>query len=335
MGENMIRFLTLLLAACSLLGAGASTSVRAQDRYPNKPIRIIVPFPAGGVMDPLTRSIGQYLAESLGQPVLVENRPGATGVVGLNICAKSAPDGYTLCAISSDSLSVVPFLVASLPYDPEQDFSAIAQLVYVRAILVANSRANLNSFGEMVAYAKANPGKLNFSSFGEGGAGHQALEIIKRATGTSITHVPYKGAGPAIQAVVAGEVELSLSTPPVVLPHIRSGRLKPLALPGDQRMPILPDVPTYKELGIDLELRSWFGLIGPANIPRDIVNRLNAEIVKTLNSSVYREKFLEPSYYEATSGTAAQFAELMKVHRIWGRQIADLLKDAGYKAPQQ
>ncbi|MSQ71202.1 MAG: tripartite tricarboxylate transporter substrate binding protein [Betaproteobacteria bacterium] len=331
----MVRFLTLLLAASALLGAVAPTPAGAQEKYPSRPIRIIVPFPAGGVMDPLTRSIAQYLSESMGQQVLIENRPGATGVVGLNICAKSPPDGYTLCAISSDSLSVVPFLIPNLPYDPEKDFTAIAQLVYVRAILVANSRAPFNSFSELVAHARANPGKLNFSSFGEGSAGHQAIEIIKRATGTSITHVPYKGAGPAIQAVVAGEVELSLSTPPVVLPHIKSGRLKPLALPGDQRMPILPDVPTYKELGIDLELRSWFGLIGPANLPRDIVNRLNAEIVKTLNSSVYREKFLEPSYYEATSGTATQFAELMKVHRVWGRQIAELLKDAGYKAPQQ
>ena len=331
----MNRFLMLLLAASTMLGAGAPSLLRAQDKFPNKPIRVIVPFPAGGVLDPLVRTVGQYMFESMGQQVLVENRPGATGVVGLNICAKSPPDGYTLCGISSDSLAVLPHLLPSLPFDADKDFVGIAQLVYVRAILVTHFKTPFNTFREMVAYAKANPGKLNFASFGEGGAGHQALEIIKHAMGIDIAHVPYKGAAPSIQAVVAGEADLSLSTPPVVLPHIRSGRLKPLALPGDQRMPILPDVPTYKELGIDLELRSWFALVGPAGISPDIVNRLNVEVVKALNAKAYREKIIEPSYYEVNSMNAAQFAEFLKSSRVFGKQIADMVKATGYRSQQQ
>lgn len=321
-----------VFAVLALLAAVTAGPVLAQESYPTRPVRIIVPFPAGGPIDPLFRSLAQFLAEPLGQQVLVENRPGATGTVGLSVCAKSPPDGYTLCGISSDSLSVLPHLFSKLPYDPEKDFSPVAQIIYVRAILVANAQAPFNTFREMIAVAKAHPGKLNFGSFGEGGAAHQAIEIIKHATGTKITHVPYKGTGPAIQAAVAGEVDLALSTPLVVLPLIKAGRLKPLALPGEARMPILPEVPTYGELGIDLDLRSWFGLVGPAKIPGAIVSRLNREIAKVLGSPQYRDKFLVPLYYEAADSTAEEFAEFLKNSREkWGRQVADLLKAAGYK----
>ena len=283
-------------------------------------------------MDPQFRSLGQFLSESLGQQLLIENRPGATGIVGINACAKSASDGYPLCAISSDSLSVLPHLVRDLPYDPKKDFTPVAQIVYFRAILVTDQQAPFNTFREMIAYAKANPGRLNFGSFGEGGAAHQAIEIIKNAIVTRITHVPYKGSGPAIQAVVAGEVDLALSTRRWVLPLIRAGRLKPLALPGDRRLPALTDVPTYKELGIDLDLRSWFGLVGPAGISREIVVRLNREIVKVMHSPAYREKYLAPIDYEAVDSAAGEFAGFFDDSREKrGRQIAELLKAAGYK----
>lgn len=328
----MKHIFAVILSACTAITAGWPALIRAQDVYPNKPIRIIVPFPPGGPIDPLFRSVAQFLTESMGQQVLVENRAGATGAIGLSACAKSPPDGYTLCGISSDSLSVLPHLSKQLPYDAEKDFTPIAQLVYVRAVLVANPRAPFNNFTEMIAYATANPGKLNFGSFGEGGAAHQALEIIKRATTTRITHVPYKGSGPAIQAAVAGEVDLALSTVNVVLPLIRAGRLKPLSLPGEQRMPVLPDVPTYKELGIGQELRSWFGLMGPAGIPREVVIRVNREVVRVLQSNAYREKFVNPVYYETSEMNPQQFAEFLMESRIHGKQIADLLHAAGYRA---
>ena len=326
---SWLEFIAAVAAVVGLFFCAVTDSL-AQDAYPNKVVRIIVPFPAGGVMDPLTRSFTQPLAEALGQQVLVDNRPGATGTIGLAACAKSPPNGYTLCMISSDSLSVVPNLFPTPPYQVK-DFTAIAQLIYVRAILVANVKTPFSTFRDMVSYAKANPGKLNFASFGEGSAGHQALELIKNATGIQITHVPYKGAGPAIQAAVAGEVELSLSTPPVVLPHIRTGRLKPLALPGEQRLPVLPEVPTYRELGIDLDLRSWFGLIGPANIPREIVTRLNTEIVKIVQQPAYREKFVAPSYYETSEMTGPQFSEFLQSHSAAGKRLADMLKASGMK----
>jgi len=231
-----------------------------------KTIRIIVPFPAGGAVDPLVRGLSSGLTARLGQPVLVENRPGATGTIGMAACAKSPPDGYTLCFVTSDGLTVVPNLRSDLPFDPVRDFAPVTLLGYPQSVLVASARAPFDSFAGMIAYAKQHPGKIDFGTFGEGGISHQLHEAIQQGTGVRITNVPYKGTGPAVQAALANEVDLALSTLPVVAPHFPTGKLKPLCVIGRERLPALPNVPTYGEQGLPIDIATWFAIMAPMSV---------------------------------------------------------------------
>ena len=322
---------TLIRAAAVLLIIASTTHALAQSSFPSKPLRIIVPFPPGGAVDPLVRALASGLTERIGEPVVVENRPGATGTIGMNACAKSAADGYTLCFVTSDGMTVIPALGLPLPFDAERDFQPVTLLGFAQPVLVANARSPFDSFANLVAYARANPGKVNFGTFGEGGSSHQLLEAIQHGTGTKITNVPYKGTGPALQGALAGEVDLALSILPVVLPHIKAGRLKPILVLARARLPALPDVPTYGEESIPLFRTTWFGIVVPAGVARDTVIRLHTEIAAVLGNAQWRDRFMPADSYEVSGIGPDDFARHLQESRADAKAIAELLRAGGYR----
>ena len=290
-----------------------------------------MPFPAGGAVDPLVRGLSNGLTTRLGQPVLVENRPGATGTIGMAACAKSPPDGYTLCFVTSDGLIVVPSLRTDLPFDAERDFAPVTLLGYPQSILVASARAPFDSFAGMIAYAKRNPGKIDFGTFGEGGISHQLLEAIQQGAGVKMTNVPYKGTGPAIQAALAAEVDLALSTFPVVAPHFPGGKLKPLCVIGRERLPALPGVPTYREQNLPIDIATWFAIMAPAGVPKAIVRRVHEAIAATMAEPEWREKIMPRNAYDAVGAGPDEFERFLVSSRAAGKRIAEMLKAAGYR----
>ena len=324
----MSALLRCIMAALIMAPAAPT---HAQGSFPSKPVRIIVPFPPGGAVDPLVRALANGMTERLGQSVIVENRPGATGTLGMNVCAKSPPDGYTVCFVTSDGMTVIPALGIALPFDAEKDFEPVTLLGFSKPIVVASARSTFGTFAEMVAYARSNPGKVNFGTFGEGGSSHQLLEAIQEATGTRMTNVPYKGTGPALQAAVAGEVDLALSILPVVLPHIHAGKLKPILVIARARLPALPDVPTYGEESLALVRPTWFGIVAPAGMPANIAGRLHAAIAATLADKPWRERFMPADSYEVSGDGPQEFARFLVKSRADGKAIADLLRGRGYR----
>ncbi len=313
------------------LAAAFSCSLALAQAYPSKPIRVIVPYPPGGPMDPLMRLIQDPLGSALGQSVVIENRPGATAILGMNLVAHAPPDGYLLTVATSDGMLIIPRVKKDLPYDVEKDFEPITQMVYTTTILVTPPKSPFNDFREMVAYAKANPGKLNLGSFGMGGGTHQLLEIINKRAGVQIVHIPYKGSGPAVQAAVAGEIELAASTPQVVGPFIKAGKLKGLAISTDRHNPDFPDIKPYKEQGYDIPNGGWFGLFAPGKTPHDIIERLSREVSKIINSP-QQKKFITAAFgAEPIGSTPEEFARFLKAEGPRADELADLLKAAGYK----
>ena len=323
----MIRSLGNSIAALTLGMAAVTGSAQT---FPGKPVTIIVPFPAGGPQDPLARGIQPALAKALGQPVIVENRAGATGIVGMNACATAGNDAHVLCTVSND-LTVLPYLM-DLPFNIDRDLAPVTQLVAIRPVLMASSNSPFNNFREMIAYAKANPGKLNFGSFGEGGGAHQLVEAINRELGTKIVHIPYKGSGPALQAVLANEVNMAVAVPNIALPHAKAGKIKVLAVNGSTRIAAFPDVATYSEQGFGLNIRNWFGVVASGRAPREAINRVNHEIVAIIKSPEYLEKFVNAFYYDVIGNSPDEMAEFMKADRKVAEVLAKVVKDAGFKA---
>ena len=321
----------LMRTALALLFTLAASTALAQGPFPSKPLHIIVPFPPGGAVDPLVRALANGITERVGQPVVVDNRPGATGTIGMNACAKSPPDGYTLCFVTSDGMTVVPALGMPLPFDAARDFQPVTLLGYSQPVLVAAAGAAFDSYKSLVAYARANPGKINFGTFGEGSSSHQLLEAIQHGAKIKITNVPYKGTGPALQAAIAGEVDLALSIVPVIAPHIKSGRLKPILALARARLPALPDVPTYGEESIPLFRTTWFGIVAPAGIPRDTLERLHSEITAVLGDAQWRDKYMPADSYEISGIGPDEFARQLRENRAEGKAIADLLRAGGYQ----
>ena len=317
-------------AALALLLFAAAQAL-AQPAFPSKPLRIIVPFPPGGAVDPLVRALANGMTERLGQTVIADNRPGATGTVGMNACAKSAADGYTLCFVTSDGMSVIPALGSPLPFDVETDFQPVTLLGISKPVLVASAGSPFDSFKGLVAYARANPGKVNFGTFGDGSSSHQLLEAIQHGTGTKMTNVPYKGTGPALQAAVAGEVNLALSIVPVVLPHIQAGKLKPLLAIARARLPALPNVPTYGDESLPLVRATWFGIVAPAGVPAGIVQRVHEAIAAVLADKAWRERFMRDDAYDVSGDGPEEFGRFLVTSRADGKAIAELLKAGGYR----
>ena len=308
-----------LIATFLLVGAVAGAT-QAQP-YPSKPVHVIVPYPAGGVVDGLVRSLGQPLGESLGQAVIVDNRPGANTIIALEACAKAVPDGQTLCTSSSDGMSFNPHLYAKLPYDAERDFAPITQLVWVNGVIVAGARVPYDSVRDMVAFAKAHPGRINFASFGIGSTPHFFVEWFRRTGGADIVHVPYKGSAQIIPALLSGEADVTFIAMGIVLPQIRSGKMKALAVTSPRRSPYLPEVSTLAEQGSDPQLQNWFGVFAPARTPQPVVDRLDAEFVKALRNPRFEEQFLKVQAFDAVGNSPAEFAEFLKADRANAKQV--------------
>lgn len=272
----------LLLAAAAL---SLTTAAVAQQAWPTKPIRLVVPFTPGGSSDILGRAIGQKLTESLGQPVVIDNVPGAGGSLGADKVAKSAADGYTLLMGHIGNLAVAPAMYPKLPYDPVKDFAPVAWVANVPNVLVVHPSVPAKNLQELVAYAKSRPGKLNYGSGGNGSAAQLATEYFKMQTKAFIVHVPYRGTSPAVTDLVAGQTDMLFSGAPAVISFVKSGQLRALAVSSKKRLEALPDVPTVAETGYPgFEADQWYGVVAPAGTPADIVRKLNSQINQALNS---------------------------------------------------
>src|SRR5437764_5697374 len=283
----MFRIIKAILIAALLV---VSTASSAQS-YPSKPIRIIVPYPAGGTSDILARTIGQRLSESLGQPVVVDNKPGANGNLGADLVAKAPPDGYTLLLGDIGALAISPSVYPTLPFDPVRDFAPVTMVAYSPHILVVNPAVPANSVQELVSLAKSKPGKLNFAISGVGGAPHLAGVEFALRTGVKWEYIPYKGGSQAIADVAAGQADVTLNGMLAAYPLVKGGKLKLLAVSSPRRVAAIPDVPTIAESGLPgFETGSWQGVVAPQGTPREIVARLNAEIGRILAMPEMRDR---------------------------------------------
>jgi len=285
----------------------------AQDAYPSRPIKLIVSFTPGGGADLTARTVALKMSEQMKQPVVVENRPGANGLVGAGAVAQSAPDGYTMLLTDRGALGVNPSLYKQMPYDPTRDLAYIGIATVAPYVLVTDPRLPAKTLGEFVAYAKANPGKVNYASFGIASMAHLNLEAFKSRLGVDLVHVPYKGAGPAVQAVVAGDAGVTISSPAAVLGFVRDGRLRALAIGAPKRSSLLPDVPTLGESGVEADLlaSTYFALAVPGATPRPIVERLHDEMKRALSAPDAAERLMKAGL-EPVGGTGQELLELVK-----------------------
>jgi tripartite-type tricarboxylate transporter receptor subunit TctC len=294
--------------------ASAPALAQTGSGYPNKPIRIVVPFTPGGSTDILARTIGQKLAEAWGVSVVIDNVPGAGGSIGADRVAKSTPDGYTLLMGHIGTLAVTPSIYLRLPYDPVKSFAPVAWVANVPNVLVVHPSVPAKNVQELVAYAKANPGRLNYGSGGNGSAAHIATEYFKLASGTFMVHVPYRGTGPAVNDAVAGQIQLLFTGAPAVMPMVRSGKLRALAVSSLKRLEIAPELPTVAETDAKMfknfEADQWYGIVAPAGTPADVVTKLNTQINASLNSAEVAAR-LRADGAIATPSTPDTFGKLI------------------------
>ncbi len=315
----------------SLAGAGAAglilPSIAFGQSYPNKVIKWIVPFPPGGPTDSYSRPIAQKLSEILGQPVVVENVPGAGASIGMDRIAKAAPDGYTIGLATTGTHSINPHLYgARLPHNTSKDFTPLTLAVKYVNVLVVNPKLGINSVAELVAYAKANPGKVTFGSAGNGSSNHLSGEALKLVTGAPMQHIPYRGSALALADVIAGNITFMFDVFITAMPTARTGRVKALAVTGERRSPYAAEVPTMAEAGIKgfAEAGSdlWFGIVGPAGIPKPIVSRLNEALIRSVRSPENRERAAAAGF-EIWTSTPEEFAQVIKVDRDkWGKIVS-------------
>jgi tripartite-type tricarboxylate transporter receptor subunit TctC len=297
----------------------------AAQAWPSKPIKVIVPYPAGGFYDTVARLVGVKMAEDFGQPVVVENRVGAGGIVGTDYVAKSAPDGYTIMVGGIGPHGINPGLYPKLPYDPVRDFEPIVHVVNAANILVVHPSLPVSSLNELILLARAKPGQLNYASNGSGTSPHLAAEMFASAMGLKLTHIPYKGSAPAVTAMLGGQTQMAFNNAGDVLQHIRAGKLRALAVTGAKRLAALPEVPTMQESGAPgYEAVAWWAYYAPAGTPRDIVMRLNAEINKTIQLPEVRDRLSVQGSAEIVGGSPEQLAAFMKAEIAkWSRVIKE------------
>jgi tripartite-type tricarboxylate transporter receptor subunit TctC len=312
-----------MVQAIALAVAMSGGSAMAQ-AWPSKPITLVVPFPPGGTTDVLARALGEKLSQSLGQPVIVESKPGAGATLGADYVAKSKPDGYTLL-VGAVHHTIASSVYKKLPYDFQKDFAPITEIALVPNVLVVNASTPAKNIAELVALAKAQPGKLNYGSNGNGTAQHLIGTQFENMTGTDLVHIPYKGSGPLASDLLGGQITMSFDTITPVLPHIKAGKLRPLAVTTAKRSSALPDVPTLEEAGLKgFDIGTWFGVLSPAATPKDIVTRLNTEMVKVIQSPEFRKR-MEEIGAEPIGNSADQMALQIKVET---EKFAKLVKDA-------
>ena len=313
-----------LTAALALMLASAGASAQS---YPTKPIRLVVPYPAGGPLDIMARAIGQKLTEAWKQPVVVDNRAGAGGNIGADFVAKSAPDGYTLLMGAVATHAINPSLYSKIPYDPVKDFAPVALVAQVPNILVVNPAVPAKTVRELIDLARAKPGSLNFGSGSTGSTGHLAGELFNTMAGVKMVHIPYKGAAPATADLLGGQVQLMFDNLASALPNVKAGKLRALAVTTLTRSPAMPDLPTIAESGLPgFDLTTWFGLLVPAGTPPEIVARLNAEIVRALDAKDMRERLEKMGAEPLSNNTPEHFAAFIRTEAA---KYAKVVKDSG------
>jgi tripartite-type tricarboxylate transporter receptor subunit TctC len=292
-GRRVISRIRLSRVVFTLLGALAVPAAGHAQGFPNKPIRFVVPYPPGGPLDAVTRVLADKMKDGLGQPVIVDNKPGAGGNLGADFVARSAPDGYTIVLGAVATHAINPALYPKMPYDAIKDFQPITLIASVPNVLVVSPATPANSVKELIDYAKGHPGKLNFGSGSNGSAGHLAGELFKQMTGTYMVHIPYAGANPAMLALLAGQTDLMFDNLASALPQVKNGKLKALAVTTPKRSPYAPELMTLQEADARLkgfDINTWFGALGPAGMPPEALKRLQAEIVRALDTPAARER---------------------------------------------
>ena len=309
------------LAAIALFGL-TGLEAPAQD-YPVKSIRLVVPFPPGGGNDTIARLLGQKLAPALGQQVLVDNRPGAGGTIGAEIAAKSPPDGYTLFLAGVASHGINPNLRKRLPYDPVRDFSGVSLIASAPLLVVVHPSLPVASIKQLVALAKARPGAVNYASNGSGSSSHLAVELFAMTTGTVMTHIPYKGVALALTDLMSGQVQVAFSSAVSMLPHVKAGKLRAIAMTGAKRSQAIPDIPTVAEAGVPgYETGSWYGIVAPAKTPRPVIERLSREIATATRSAEISGRLVDEAVIPIGS-TAEEFdAHIRRELARWAKVIA-------------
>lgn len=313
--ERLLR----AVAALTLFLAASSAGAAEHPGYPSKPIRVIVGFAPGGSADITARTVGQKLFELLGQTVVVDNRSGASGIIGSELVARAAPDGYTLLEATMTTHGIGPNLYQKLPYDPIKSFEPVVLMVRIPLVMFAHASVTGRNLQEVVTLLKANPGKYRYASAGNGSPPHLAAELFKLKSGVDLLHVPYKGTGAAVPDLVAGQIHFMIDGPPPFLGHVKSGRLRALAAANEKRLEQLPDVPTFAEQGYKgMEAGLWYGMLAPKGTPREVIDRLNAAINEALRQPDARQRFAASSV-EIVGGTPKEFGAYMAAEiKRWG-----------------
>ena len=312
----------------ALFAAALAVSDAAAQQYPSRPIRLIVPFTPGGTTDIVARVVGNRLAESLGVQVVIENRPGAAGSIGAEVAARSKPDGYTLFMGHIGTLAVNPALYAKLPYDPLRDFAPISMVTMVPSMLVVHPSLPVKSMKELMAFAKSHPGALTYGSTGAGGTPYLAVEYFKVMAKLDIVEVPYKGAAPMTTDLISGEISLTITGIPALLPHVKSGRLRALAVSSAKRSAAVPELPTMSEAGLrGYEATAWYGIVAPAGTAREILVKLNAEVISSLKHPDVGNR-LKSEGAEPGGSTPNEFAAFIKTETA---RWAEVIKTTGVK----
>lgn len=316
------------IGLCLAVAVLAPLSALAQG-YPSRPIRMIVPATAGGLTDIIGRAMGQRLSEALGQPVVIDNKAGANGIIGMEALARAAPDGYTLGVGYSATLSINPGLYTKLPYDAARDYAPITAAISLPLVLIAHPSVPAKNLSELIALGKSQPGKLAYGSAGIGATGHLSMELFKTLAGVNFIHVPYKGNAPAYTDLLAGQVQLMFADVPGALNYVKAGRVRAFAITSEQRSPLLPDVPTVREAGMSgFESTIVFGFIAPAGVPQDIVRRLNTEMVTILREPAFAQQFAAQAA-EVVPTTPEGYADLIRRETA---KWAQVIKASGAKA---
>jgi len=319
----ILRPLPTSLLASLILGAAMISGPVPAQPFPSRAVKLVVPTSPGGATDAFARALAVPLSAAWGQAVVVENRAGANQILGADFVSKSAPDGYTLLVSDASSFVINPHLYPKLPYHGVNGFTPITVLVRFPWVIAVNASVPVNTFPELVALAKAGPGKLSYGSFGLGSSAHISVDYLKNLLGIDIVHVPYKGAGPAVTDLLAGRIQMMMVTPLLVEPHARAGKLRLVAAATAQRIPALPELPTVAESGVPgYEAGTWFALVGPAGMPREVVAKTYADTAAILADAEFREKYVTRQWFEAVGNTPEQFAEYLKTeYARWGRLI--------------
>jgi len=313
MMKSLIYYSILSLSMVSF------SMLKAQE-YPAKPIHIVIPFAPGGGADVLMRPLSKKLNEILGQPIVLDSKPGANGNIGAQFTSKANPDGYTLL-VGNSSIPISVSLYRNLGYDPLKDLTMISLITMAPSTLVTNTTYPVKTVSDLIKLAKENPGKINYGSAGSGSTPHLGMEMLGLATGTKFTHIPYKGAGPAVTALLGGEVDVLITNTSTILSQVQAKRLNPIAVTSAQRSPIMPNIPTISETVPNFEIKTWYGLFGPANLPKEVINKLNAAVAEAVRSPEIKEQLIR-SGYEPETTTPDGFNQLMKEDIVaWGKAV--------------